>query len=242
MFAVSTAFPAALPAPMLRSERAAPGHPYDPVTQNGVEWQPGLARLWENGQITARATHATASPFEFWFWLQFADVFPQVTHWWFGSAWTGQVWLRAWPPRTDQPVIAGSLRFGDRAALEQPWQVQPGDPAQLHLPLPPLEDDRRNLPLQLALGQLVWEAATSAPAGSGNARPALSPTGAGGSAPGGTEPGRIFVTSLVAREALAAAFPLTPSRWYPAGIDRPLRQALCQALGLDGPAWLTTFQ
>jgi hypothetical protein len=242
MFAVSATVPAAPPATMLRSERAAPGHPYDPATQSGVEWQPGLARLWEAGHITARATHATASPFEFSIWLQFAEVFPQVTHWYFGSAWTGKVWLRVGPPRPGQATITGSLQFGDRAALEQPWQVQPGDPARLTVPLPPLEAEPRNLPLQLALGQVVWEAATGAPAGAGNPRPPPALLGTGGVAPGGLEPGLIFVTSLVAREALAAAFPLTPSSWYPAGIDRPLRQALCQALGLAPPARLTTVQ
>jgi hypothetical protein len=54
------------------------------------------------------------------------------------------------------------------------------------------------------------------------------------------EPGLVIVTSLVAREALAAALPLTPSRWYPAGVAGPLRQALCRALGLPSPVWLPT--
>lgn len=119
-------------------ERAAPGHPFDPALGAGIEWQPGLARLWEGGRITARGTHATTSPFEFWFWLQFAEVFPQVSHWWFGPAWTGPVWLRPGPRQAGQDVITGTLQFGDRAARAQIWQVQPGDPAHLIVPLPSL--------------------------------------------------------------------------------------------------------
>ena len=140
-----------------QTERAAPGHPYDPATGTGIEWQPGLARLWEGGRITERAAHATASPFDFWFWLQFASSFPQVTHWWFGSAWTGKVWVRACPPIPGGGSRAGGIQFGDRTTPEQPWQVRFDDPPRLVVPLPPLEDDPRNLPLRLALSQIVWE-------------------------------------------------------------------------------------
>ncbi len=219
-------------------ERAAPGHVYDPVSGTGIEWQPGLARLWEDGRISARASHATASPYEFWFWMQFADAFPEVTHWYFGNAWTGNVWIQPGPLAAGRPP-GGWMQFGDRRAAAQPWHILPGDPPRIAIPLPPLAEDPRNLAVRVALAGLAWDSQT------GTAPHTRTPPGGGaGPLPAlerGSEQGGVIVTSLVARAALGAAFPLTAGRWYPAGVDRPLRQALCQCLGLARPAWLTTY-
>lgn len=244
-----TATPIPALAPVLagpQAERAAPGHPYDPATGTGIEWQPGVARMWEGGRISERARHATASPFEFWFWLQFAEAFPQVTHWWFGSAWTGKVWARPCPlPAAGRPP-GGWMRFGDRAAPERPWRILPGDPPRIATPLPPLAGDARNLALRVALAGLAWEVHNGSCSGAPIPPGPRSPTGEPAAVRPGSggvavhEPGVVIVTSLVAREDLAAAFPLTPGRWYPAGVDRPLRQALCRCLGLPSPLWLAS--
>jgi hypothetical protein len=209
----------------------------------GIEWQPGCARLWEEGRITARAPHNTAAPFEFWFWHAFRDAFPEVTHWWFGSAWTGKVWV--WPA----PLAAGSaprgwMQFGDRTQPPLSWQIHPGGLPRISTPWPALAGDTRNLALRVALAQLVWEIHTDVrPAAP---EPDLLPAG-GCPLPAGwsglplapPEQGVVIVTSLVERTALDAAFPLTPGSWYPSGVDRPLREAFCRSLGLPMPAWIT---
>ena len=87
----------------------APGHLYNGRTGTGIEWlppdsesgAPGRVRLWSrrwNGQpaLLAEAEHDSNSPWEYWYSLEFAHSFPQVTHWWFGDAWTGIV--RIWAP------------------------------------------------------------------------------------------------------------------------------------------------
>lgn len=227
--------------PMYQGARAAAGHPYDPRTGSGIEWQRGSVRLWDRGRITEYARHYTASPFEFWFWLAFADVFPSVTHWWFGTAWTGRVWARARPPPAGGRPIAGGMRFEDGAQVEQPWHIQSGDPPHIATPLPPGAGDALSLALRLALGQLVWEIHTRCRPGTRSlSRSGLSQCRRSGqAAPDGLQPlDGVLVTSLVPRGALPEVFPLTPDPWYPVGVDRPLRQALCHSLGLHSPAWL----
>ena len=53
------------------------------------------------------------------------DAFPEVTHWWFGSTWTGKVWVRpiGAPARGASQVLTGGIRFVDRAETEFTWQV-----------------------------------------------------------------------------------------------------------------------
>ncbi len=227
---------------LYQQERTAPGHPYDPRTGSGIEWKPGSAYLWEGGRITERAPHYTASPFESWFWLTFKDVFPAVTHWWFGTAWTGKVWVRAVLPPVEGGPIVGGMTFGDRTQPERPWHIQVGDPPRVATPLPPRSGNACSLTLQLALGQLVWEMHI------GNRPSSLVswPTWANGVPEAPPRSARrilqqqnvVLVTSLVARTALPDVFPLTPGPWYPVGVDRPLRQTFCHSLGLHSPAWL----
>ena len=75
------------------NERMAPGHVYQPRLGTGIQWQPGIAKLWEGGHVTVEASHQTVSSYDFWYNLAFADCFPEVTHWWFRSAWTQKVRL-----------------------------------------------------------------------------------------------------------------------------------------------------
>jgi hypothetical protein len=79
-------------------------------------------RLWSRAwsghpEILAEAEHRTRSRWEYWYGLEFANSFPQVTHWWFGDAWTGMV--RIWTPEgvgrdpeSGAPQLSGWMRFG----------------------------------------------------------------------------------------------------------------------------------
>ncbi|MBN2148837.1 MAG: hypothetical protein JW726_15725 [Anaerolineales bacterium] len=65
---------------LTKQERMAPGHRYQPRLGSGIEWLPGCAKLWEDGQVVEQATHHTKSAYEFWYELAFAECFPAVTH------------------------------------------------------------------------------------------------------------------------------------------------------------------
>src|SRR4030042_720582 len=95
------------------SERMAPGHMYLPRLGTGIQWQPGLVKLWERGKVTAEASHTTQSPYEFWYNLAFADCFPEVTHWWFRSAWTQKVRLTRLHGQMADGVLWGWMQFID---------------------------------------------------------------------------------------------------------------------------------
>lgn len=125
--------PTALPIPpMSPLDLMAPGHIYSAATGTGIEWCPPIAksrgviegkvRLWArpwNGEPTllAEGRHATRTAWEYWYNLEFARSFPQVTHWWFGSAWTGPVTIYSpdllMPdPESGLPLLGGWIRFG----------------------------------------------------------------------------------------------------------------------------------
>src|SRR2546425_5999076 len=76
-----------------RQELMAPGHIYNPRTGTGIEWLPpnpgteewGKVRLWarqwnQGPTMLAEASHNTSSAWEYWYNLEFANSFPQVTH------------------------------------------------------------------------------------------------------------------------------------------------------------------
>ena len=228
---------------MTQPERMAPGHVYQAATGTGIEWRPGTARLWEHGRVTGTGRHATASPWEFWHTLAFAATFPAVTHWWFGSAWTGPVWLGTRGVSPDGATITGWMQFVDPQEPALPWQITLRAPPQVATPLPPFEVWPINLPLRLALAQLALGLhrgdVRAAPAP--EARAAADATVA---APG-RPPARVaaasaavpghFVTSLVRRDDLAAVFPTTAGAWRLAQVAPPLREALCRLMGLQLP-------
>src|SRR3954447_548163 len=76
-----------------RRDLMAPGHLYNPRTGTGIEWlpansdtgEPGKLRLWSRqwsgaSLLLGEALHHTGGPWEYWYSLEFAISFPQVTH------------------------------------------------------------------------------------------------------------------------------------------------------------------
>jgi hypothetical protein len=137
------------------TERMAPGHVYQPRLGTGIEWQPGLARLWEGGQATETAQHDTPSAYRFWRDLAFAECFPQVTHWWFRSAWTQRVRLTRPQGMMGEATVWGWMQFIDDQTPAQMYTVAEGERPVIATPYPPNEVQPVNLPLRLALARLA---------------------------------------------------------------------------------------
>lgn len=248
-------------------EIVAPGHPYNHRTGTGIEWIPanpgtgelGKIRLWGrewNGQpsLLAQAEHAAGSAWEYWYDLQFARSFPQVTHWWFGDAWTGHV--RIWEPdatgvdpESGAPMLIGWMCFGVQGVpgvqgvqgvsgisgvtdgdatvsnAAQPWSVVITNPPRINTPLPPMATSIANLPLQLLLGENIMEMLGRLATQTMHGRESAGTTSLDMA---------ITVTSLVRREDLQRALPTHFGSWR---LDRvpglTPREALCRVQGLD---------
>jgi hypothetical protein len=194
------------------NERMAPGHVYQPRLGTGIQWQPGVVKLWENGQVTAEAAHTTASPYEFWYGLAFAGCFPDVTHWWFRSAWTQRVRLTRLQGELADGSLWGLMQFIDEHTPGQMYTISDTEPPVIAVPYPPNVVHSVNLPLRIALSHLVVGIIT-----------------------GEVNPDQWkIVTSLVKREELDAVFPIPQVAlpWQLEGIEISLRQALCDLQGL----------
>ena len=134
----------------------AAGHVYHPSLGNGVEWMPEIARLWQDGAAIAEAPHNTASAYEFFHELKFAEAFAEVDYWWFRSTWQGDVMLSR--PRgliDNGGGIYGYMQFNNDETPGQMWTMTDDAPALLGLPFPPGEWQFANLPLLLNLARLV---------------------------------------------------------------------------------------
>ena len=193
-------------------ERMAPGHVFLPPLGTGIQWQSGMVKLWEGGQVTAEAVHETASPFEFWHSLAFADCFPEVTHWWFRSAWTQKVRLTSLQGLLPDGAAWGLIQFVDEQAPAGMYTFTETEPPVIVVPYPINEVQPVNLPLRLALSRLV-----------------------AGVISGEVIPDQWhIVTSLVKQDVLIAVFPTTMNvlPWHLEGIELPLRDALCQLQGV----------
>ena len=197
-----------------QTEYAAPGHAYIEKLGTGIQWLPGIARLWERGQVSLEAEHHTQSPFEFWYELAFANTFPQVTHWWFRSAWTQRVRLTRAQGMLDQATVWGYMQFIDDDDGEpgQIWTVEERDVPVIETPYPPNEVQPVNLPLRLALARLV----------------------AGVFSDGVVPDQWMVVTSLVERVDLALVFPTSVDAhsYRLAGVESNLRDELCRVQGI----------
>jgi hypothetical protein len=194
-------------------ERMAPGHVYQPQLGSGVEWQAGTVKLWERGEVTFEASHHTDSQYEFWRSLAFADCFPDVTHWWFRSAWTQRVRLTRAQGMLGDDTIWGYIQFIDEHIPAQVWTISEKNVPVIEVPYPPNENQPVNLPLRLALSNLV----------------------AGILSDDVVPDTWMVVTSLVEREQLALTFPEYENNGFYyrlAGIDTSLRDALCWLQGL----------
>lgn len=234
-------------------ERMAPGHVYNPVTGTGIAWYPDHVELWEGGAVTEFSPHSTSSQWDFWYGLHFREAFPSVTHWWFGSAWTGKLWLRAITASEDGGLITGGMRFVDREEPEQLWHITVSTPVRVSTPLPPFEANPVNLPLRLILAEYCLGLRN------GDVGASLSPQEEDEALAVLAEDEEVeeldlenqavidkaldmvsppyLVTSLVSSENLEAAFPtaLGARAWQLEGVDLPLREALCTAMGLEAP-------
>jgi hypothetical protein len=171
-----------------------------------------VVKLWEGGQVTAEVTPNTTSPYQFWYGLAFADCFPEITHWWFRSAWTQRVRLTKPQGTLSDSTLWGLMQFIDEQTPGQIYTITDADQPVIAVPYPPNEVQPVNLPLRLALSRLV----------------------------AGVIAGQVilgqwnFVTSLVRREELKSAFPTTvnalPFRLE--GIKTSLQETLCWMQGL----------
>lgn len=243
-----------LPAGQSSQDLMAPGHLYNSRTGTGIEWLPanpdaggpGKVRLWSrqwNGKPTvlAEAEHHAGSSWEYWYNLEFVNSFPQVTHWWFGDAWTGIV--RIWEPEaagrdpeSGAPMLSGWIAFGSGSAIDTdsadmdgvpalPWTVVLTNPPRVNIPLPPMSASLANLPLQLLLAEKVIEVLSTL----------VERTGYLDGMPGDASPGiEVALTSLVNREELKRAFPTEFGPWRLDRLpDLTPREALCRVQGLE---------
>ena len=195
------------------NDRMAPGHVYQPRLGTGIQWQPGVMKLWERAIITTEASHTTQSPYEFWYNLAFADCFPDVTHWWFRSAWTQKVRLTSLQGLLSDGSAWGLMQFVDEHTPAGMYTITDTETPVIAVPYPHNEVQPVNLPLRLALSRLVAGVVT-----------------------GEVIPGQWnFVTSLARSDLLEIIFPTTQEAvpWLMEGIETPLCQALCWLQGIN---------
>jgi len=195
------------------NERMAPGHVYQSRLGTGIQWQPGVVKLWEGGKVTAEAPHTTATAYEFWYSLAFAGSFPDVTHWWFRSAWTQRVRLTRLQGLLEDGTAWGWMQFVDEHNPAQMYTLTETTPPVIAVPYPPNEVQPVNLPLRLALSRFVAGVITE--------ELILDRWN--------------IITSLVRRDTLELIFPATQEAipWQMEGINTPLLEALCKLQGLE---------
>ena len=201
--------------PAKQAERAAPGHKYLQRLNSGILWRPKTVELYEKGVVTLEADHQTSSPYEFWSEFAFAEVFPEITHWWFHSAWTQRVRLTKAQGLLENspPTLYGYMQFINEEQPAQMWTIEQRDHPVIDTPYPPHEVKPVNLPLRLALARLVAGTLTD------DVVPDY----------------WMAVTSLVRSEQLPQVFPnrIDALNWRLAGIEAiNLREAFCRLQGM----------
>ncbi len=135
----------------------APGHPYIARLGTGIQWAPGEARLFQGGEVIAVGEHTTASAWDFWYHLAFAEAFPQVEAWWFRSLWTNRVRFSGPQGMQDAVTVYGYVQFLDESTEGQLWTLtDAGDWWEVDVPYPPNEVQPVNVPLRLALARCVF--------------------------------------------------------------------------------------
>jgi len=137
----------------------AAGHVYHPTLGNGVEWLPGLARLWQDGVMIAEARHAAPTAYEFFHELKFAEAFPTVQYWWFRSQWGGLVSVSQPEGDLGPDTLYGYMQFGEEGeGIPQMWTMSAADaPLSVATPFPPGETQPLNLPLRWQLARLALD-------------------------------------------------------------------------------------
>lgn len=138
-------------------ETLAAGHVYLEHLGSGIQWEPGVARLYRDGEVVAEARHHTSSPWKFWSTLAFKDAFPQISHWWFHSGWTGQVKISRPFATQGEAVVTGYMQLLGPEVPAMLYTIQSeGDRVMIDVPYPPNEVKPVNVPLRLALSRMVW--------------------------------------------------------------------------------------
>jgi hypothetical protein len=221
---------------MTPAEMMAAGHRYSAKLGTGIEWKDtGTAQLYQGGQVIATGTHATASAHEFWLTLAFRETFPQVTHWWFGSAWTGRV--RVSPPAgdVDDYTRFGSMQFVDEEAQSLVWTLT--DDFRVAPPMPQFHVTPVNLPLRRQLAEMVLAPVIQQLLACGDdqvrAAQMLDDIFIDVDV---IQPNQwVGVTSLVERDRLEEMFSLRSLWWTLDPLGVSMRQALCQVQALPAP-------
>lgn len=116
----------------------------------------------------------------------------------------------------DGRSVTGWMQFVDMETPSQYWTISEGTPVTVDVPYPPHEIQVINLPLRMTLGWLTVSTLTDEVA---------------------TDQWHV-ATSLVARQDLEVVFPTTYAafetkygHWQLAGLDQPMRDALCSLQG-----------
>lgn len=138
------------------TEYLACGMPYVSERGNGIGWDATTVRLYESGVAVATVAHTTTNERDYWASLQFLHDFPDVTHWWFGGIWTGQVQC-SMPIDTlsSASTLVGMIMFDILDTPQLPYHVETGDPIIVRTPYPPFAVHPVNLGLRLRLGTLI---------------------------------------------------------------------------------------
>ena len=193
-------------------ERMAPGHVYQVRLGSGIEWGPDRVTLWERGTKIQTARHTAKSPWGYWYSLTFAESFPDVTHWWFRSAWTQNVRLTGIEGLMDGITPWGYMQFINEDEPAHMWTITEGERPEIATPFPPYEVQPVNLPLRLALARLV----------------------AGVIADEVHRDTWMLITSLVQRDELEAAFPdqVDALSWKLENVAGSIRSEFCRVQGL----------
>lgn len=178
----------------MSNETWAPGHIYNATTQTGIKFTDTTIELHarpplggQSARIASVKRPANLTEWDFWYNLHFAHAFPQIGHWWFGDAWTGRVKVSRPVGRSDVHTLFGYVQFTDAETGGEPWMLVDSDPLLVSVPLPENHRHPLNLPLQLAVTRIIFSALID---------PRYADTW-------------LHITSLVARDQLAATFPTT---------------------------------
>lgn len=207
-------------------QKMAPGHVHLPQQGTGIAWTPEMVILHIRGEAPITAPHTTKTPWDFWYNLAFLTAFPQVTHWWFRSIWTGRVRLTRPGTETLAPgTVYGFVEWDVTESDRGMYTVTEGDPLVIDVPYPPNETQPANLPLRVQLARLVVALLQDE-----------------------AQPSNWYgVSSLIPASELAAALPITIQaerqlygNWrlaYGEGqTPFTLRETLCRVMGLEPPA------
>ncbi|MCP4427228.1 MAG: hypothetical protein GY803_22295 [Chloroflexi bacterium] len=186
-----------------------PAHPFNGRLQSGIDLRDGKAVIINKGnEVLSRPLLESTTPWQFWHDLKFAEVFPDVSHWWFYSGWTQQVRLRVASRQGES--LNGFMQFVSDESVSQMWFYDAGE---ISVPFPSGEENAGNLPLRLVLSRLVCEMRQNRLMADQ----------------------WYVVTSLVEASQVAEMFPVTwTHEWWLAGMadKNRMRDYFCFSLGL----------